>query len=62
MENLQMIEQALKLLGIDDNMIVTDTMNISGSFFVDDGNLKRLDRIKIIIDFEVDMIQKNKEK
>ena len=62
MENLQMIEQSLKLLGIDDNMIVTETMNISGSFIVEGGHLKILDRIKIIVDFEVDMMQKNKEK
>ena len=62
MENLKMIEQALKLVGVDDNMIVTDTMNISGSFIVEDEPLKRLERIKITIDFEVDLMQKNKEK
>ena len=62
MENLKMIEQALKLVGVDDNMIVTDTMNISGSFIVEDEPLKRVERIKITIDFEVDLMQKNKEK
>ena len=62
MENLKMIEQALKLVGVDDYMIVTDTMNISGSFIVEDEPLKRLERIKITIDFEVDLMQKNKEK
>ena len=62
MENLKMIEQALKLVGVDDNMIVTDTMNISGSFIVEDEPLKRLERIKITIDFEVDLKQKNKDK
>lgn len=56
MENLKMIEQALKLVGVDDNMIVTDTMNISGSFIVEDEPLKRLERIKITIDFEVDLM------
>ena len=61
MENLKMIEQALKLVGVDDNMIVTDTMNISGSFIVEDEPLKRLERIKITIDFEGDLMQKNKE-
>ena len=53
MENLKLIEEALRLLGIHDNMILTDTMNISGEFIVEDGVLKRIDRIKITVDFEV---------
>ena len=52
MENLKLIEEALRLLGIHDNMILTDTMNISGEFIVEDGVLKRIDRIKITVDFE----------
>lgn len=55
MENLKLIEEALRLLGIHDNMILTDTMNISGEFIVDDGVLKRIDRIKITVDFEVQL-------
>ena len=56
MENLQMIEQALKLIGIDDNMIVTDTMNISGQFIVDHDVPERIDRMKITVTFEVKII------
>lgn len=55
MENLKLIEEALRLLGIHDNMILTDTMNISGEFIVDDDVLKRIDRIKITVDFEVQL-------
>lgn len=55
MENLKLIEEALRLLGIHDNMILTDTMNISGEFIVDDGVLKKIDRIKITVDFEVQL-------
>ena len=53
MENLKLIEEALRLLGIHDNMILSDTMNISGEFIGQDGVLKRIDRIKITVDFEV---------
>lgn len=55
MENLKLIEEAFRLLGIHDNMILTNTMNISGEFIVDDGVLKRIDRIKITVDFEVQL-------
>lgn len=55
MENLKLIEEALRLLGIHDNMILTDTMNISGEFIVEDGVWKRIDRIKITVDFEVQL-------
>ena len=55
MGNSKLIEEALRLLGIHDNMILTDTMNISGEFIVDDCVLKRIDRIKITVDFEVQL-------
>lgn len=55
MENLKLIEEALRLLGIHDNMILIDTMNIAGNFIVEDGCLTRIDRIKITVDFEVQL-------
>ena len=55
MENLKLIEEALRLLGIQDNMILIDTMNIAGNFIVEDGFLTRIDRIKITVDFEVQL-------
>lgn len=55
MENLKLLEEAFRLLGIQDNMILSDTMNVSGEFIVDDGVLKRIDRIKITVDFEVQL-------
>ena len=55
MKNLKLIEEALRLLGIQDNMILTDTMNIAGNFIVEDGFLTRIDRIKITVDFEVQL-------
>ena len=57
MENLKLIEEALRLLGIHDNMILTDTINIAGNFIVEDGRLTRIDRIKIIVDFEVQLVE-----
>ena len=57
MENLKLIEEALRLLGIHDNMILTDTMNIAGNFIVDDGCLTRIDRMKITVDFEVQLVE-----
>lgn len=57
MENLKLIEEALRLLGIHDNMILTDTMNIAGNFIVEDGRLARIDRIKITVDFEVQLVE-----
>ena len=57
MENLKLIEEALRLLGIHDNMILSDTMNISGEFIAQDGILKRIDRIKITVDFEVQLVE-----
>ena len=55
MENLNFIEEALRLLGIHDNMILSDTMNISGEFITGNGMPKRIDRIKITVDFEVQL-------
>lgn len=55
MENLKLIEDALRLMGIHDNMILTDTMNITGNFIVENGCLARIDRIKITVDFEVQL-------
>lgn len=55
MENLKLIEEALRLFGIHDNMILTDTVNITGNFIVENGCLKRIDRIKITVDFEVQL-------
>ena len=57
MENLKLIEESLQLLGIHDNMILTDTMNITGNFIVEDGFLQRIDRIKITVDFEVQLVE-----
>lgn len=34
MENLKLIEDALRLLGIQDNMILSDTMNITGNLLL----------------------------
>ena len=55
MENLKIIEEALQLLGIHDNMILTDTMNIVGNFIVEDGCLTKIDRIKITVNFEAQL-------
>ena len=55
MENLKLIEETLRLFGIRDNMILSDTINISGDFIAKDGGLTRVDRIKVIVDFEVQL-------
>ena len=57
MENLKFIEEALRLSGIHDNMILPNTMNISGKFISENdvfGNdvLEKINRIKITINFE----------
>ena len=57
MENLKFIEEALRLSGIHDNMILPDTINISGEFISENdvfGNdvLEKINRIKITINFE----------
>ena len=60
MENLKFIEEALRLNGIHDNMILPNTINISGKFisennvFVNDV-LEKINRIKITINFEAQL-------
>ena len=55
MENLKLIEESLRSFGIHDNMILTDTINIAGNFIVENGCLEIIDRIKITVDFEVQL-------
>ena len=60
MENLKFIEEALRLNGIHDNMILPNTINISGEFISDNdvfGNdvLEKINRIKITINFEAQL-------
>ena len=60
MENLKCIEEALRLNGIHDSMILPNTMNISGEFISENdvfGNdvLEKINRIKITINFEAQL-------
>lgn len=60
MENLKFIEEALRLNGIHDNMILPNTINISGKFISENdvfGNdvLEKINRIKITINFEAQL-------
>ena len=60
MENLKFIEEALRLNGIHDNMILPNTINISGEFISENdvfGNdvLEKINRIKITINFEAQL-------
>ena len=60
MENLKLIEEALHRIGIHDNMILPDTINISGEFISENdvfGNdvLEKINRIKITINFEAQL-------
>lgn len=60
MENLKFIEEALRLNGIHDSMILPNTMNISGEFISENdvfGNdvLEKINRIKITINFEAQL-------
>ena len=60
MENLKFIEEALRLSGIHDNMILPNTINISGEFIPENdvfGNdvLEKINRIKITINFEAQL-------
>ena len=60
MENLKFIEEALRLSGIHDNMILPNTINISGEFISENdilGNdvLEKINRIKITINFEAQL-------
>ena len=57
MENLKLIKEALHRIGIHENMILPDTINISGEFISENdvfGNdvLEKINRIKITINFE----------
>lgn len=56
MENLKIIEEALRLFGIHDNMILTDTINISGNFIYSGEEIKIIERMKIKIEFEVKLV------
>lgn len=58
MESIRTLEEALRLIGIHDNMILSDTMNIYGNFIMENGMLERIDRMKIIVEFEVSLIGK----
>lgn len=58
MENIRVLEEALRLIGIHDNMILSDTMNISGNFIMENGMLERVERMKITVEFEVNLIGK----
>ena len=58
MENIRVLEEALLLIGIHDNMILSDTMNISGNFIMENGMLKSIERMKITVEFEVNLIGK----
>lgn len=58
MENIKVLEEALRLIGIHDNMILSDTMNISGNFIMENGMLKSIERMKITVEFEVNLIGK----
>lgn len=58
MENIRVLEEALRLIGIHDNMILSDTMNISGNFIMENGMLKSIERMKITVEFEVNLIGK----
>ena len=60
MENSKFIEEALRLNGIHDNMILPNTINISGKFISENdvfGNdvLEKINRIKITINFEAQL-------
>ena len=60
MENWKFIEEALRLSGIHGNMILPNTINISGEFISENdvfGNdvLEKINRIKITINFEAQL-------
>lgn len=56
MKNLETIKQFLLFLGIENQMIIPETINISGGFITENGMLTRLERMKTIIEFEVDLM------
>lgn len=55
MKNLHLIEEALHLFGIHDEMIIPEATNITGKFIIEDGEIDQIKRMKITIDFEVDL-------
>ena len=58
MENLEIIKEALQRLGINENMILSDTMNISGRFIPENEIPEKIERIKITVEFEAKIIEK----
>ena len=61
MENMKKIENYLNIFGIRDNMILPDTINISGNFIysgeeIKGEEIKKIDRMKIKIEFEVKLV------
>ena len=58
MENLEIIKEALQRFGINDNMILSDTLNISGRFIPENKIPEKIKRIKITVEFEAQIIEK----
>ena len=61
MENVKKIENYLNIFGIRDNMILPDTINISGNFIyigeeIKGEEIKKIERMKIKIEFEVKLV------
>ena len=61
MENMKKIENYLNIFGIRDNMILPDTINISGNFTysgeeIKGEEIKKIERMKIKIEFEVKLV------
>ena len=61
MENMKKIENYLNIFGIRDNMILPDTINISGNFIyigeeIKGEEIKKIERMKIKIEFEVKLV------
>ena len=61
MENMKKIENYLNIFGIRDNMILSDTINISGNFIysgeeIKGEEIKKIERMKIKIEFEVKLV------
>ena len=58
MENLEIIKEALQRFGINDSMILSDTLNISGRFIPENEIPEKIKRIKITVEFEAQIIEK----
>ena len=61
MENMKKIENYLNIFGIRDNMILPDTINISGNFIysgeaIKGEEIKKIERMTIKIEFEVKLV------